>query len=566
MKKPILIIILALGLFLRIYKLGTFPSGFLWDEAALGYNAYSILETGKDEYGNQFPLIFKSFGDYKPGFYVYAAIPSIAIFGLNEFSTRLPSAIAGVIAIYLLYVLVKKNTNNHNLALISAFVLAINPWHLNFSRGSWELNVMLTETLAMLICFQLYIERNKKVWLFGAIVFLIASLFTYQAAKIMSPLLLIIYWYFNQGKNWHKKYINLFFLGGVIITLLLFIGLTFSGGNSNRLKAMSLFSYPRSPDEASSILGQDNGKQTIFTIFHSPLVFFTRSVSGRYLNHFTGKFLFIDGDWPNPRQGVVYHGLFYFIDIIFIVLGLWLLVKNKITPFSRCMLLWLFIAPIPSALSRDSVSSVRSFTMIIPLVYLIANGIYWFVLSIKYYVSGITCFRSTNTKYQITITSLMVCCLFIIVLYLFSLIRFADLYLNHNSRIIAQDRLYGYRQAVEAIIEKGKTKDKIIFTPKYGQPYIFYLFYSQYDPKLYQQQAKLKENPYGDVGQVERIDNIEFRQVYWPSDRNVGNSLLIGTDEELPLVDIIGEPDKFLVDQEIKYPNGKVAFRVVETK
>ena len=105
MKKIALIFIFALALFLRIYKLGSCPVGFLWDEAALGYNGYSILKTGRDEYGKFLPIIFKSFGDYKPGLYVYLTVPSIAIFGLTEFSTRLPAAIFGSLTVLLIYFL-----------------------------------------------------------------------------------------------------------------------------------------------------------------------------------------------------------------------------------------------------------------------------------------------------------------------------------------------------------------------------------------------------------------------------------------------------------------------------
>ena len=100
--------ILILAAILRIWQLGSLPPSLTPDEAALGYNAYSILKTGRDEYGKLLPVIFKSFGDYKPGFYIYTTVPFIAIFGLTEFAVRLPSAIAGVIAVWLMYLIVKK--------------------------------------------------------------------------------------------------------------------------------------------------------------------------------------------------------------------------------------------------------------------------------------------------------------------------------------------------------------------------------------------------------------------------------------------------------------------------
>ena len=90
----ILVAALLLGFYLRIHNVANMPNGLTWDEAALGYNAFSILKTGRDEFGKFLPIIFKSFGDYKPGLYVYLAVPSVAIFGLTEFATRLPSVLA----------------------------------------------------------------------------------------------------------------------------------------------------------------------------------------------------------------------------------------------------------------------------------------------------------------------------------------------------------------------------------------------------------------------------------------------------------------------------------------
>src|SRR3990167_7675428 len=107
MKNPkqniVFTIVLLLALCIRIVGLETNPVHLTSDEAALGYNAYSILKTGRDEHGVLLSIIFESFGDWKPGLYIYTAIPSIALFGLNEFAVRLPSALAGVIGIIYIY-------------------------------------------------------------------------------------------------------------------------------------------------------------------------------------------------------------------------------------------------------------------------------------------------------------------------------------------------------------------------------------------------------------------------------------------------------------------------------
>src|SRR3989338_1078025 len=91
-----LLVIVIFGGLLRFWGLGENPPGLYWDEASLGWNAYSVLKTGLDEHGRFLPVdTFFAFGDYKPPLYIYAAVPSIWIFGLNEFAVRAPSVAAG---------------------------------------------------------------------------------------------------------------------------------------------------------------------------------------------------------------------------------------------------------------------------------------------------------------------------------------------------------------------------------------------------------------------------------------------------------------------------------------
>src|SRR3989337_2213889 len=130
-------LILILAAFLRLWSLSTNPPHLTPDEASLGYNAYSILKTVRDEYGELLPIIFKSFGDYKPGLYVYLTVPFVAFLGLTEFAVRLPSAMAGIFAAWLLYKIVellfaKQNhqtqvTSHKSLTSIAALLLAISP-------------------------------------------------------------------------------------------------------------------------------------------------------------------------------------------------------------------------------------------------------------------------------------------------------------------------------------------------------------------------------------------------------------------------------------------------------
>src|SRR3989337_3427432 len=135
-----LLAIIALATILRFYQLGENPPSLDWDETAHGYNSYSILKPGRDEYGYRLPLSFRSFDDYKPPIYTYLVVPSIAAFGLNDFAVRFPSAALGVLTVIFTYFMVFELFKNRTIAFLSSLFLAISPWHLQFSRVAFETN------------------------------------------------------------------------------------------------------------------------------------------------------------------------------------------------------------------------------------------------------------------------------------------------------------------------------------------------------------------------------------------------------------------------------------------
>src|SRR3990170_1873311 len=100
--------IVILAFILRFYKLSSNPPGLYWDETVFGYDAYSILKTAHDHHGRFLPLFFESFGDWKLPVYHYLLVPSIAVFGLNEFAVRFPSAFLGTLTVLMMYPLSKR--------------------------------------------------------------------------------------------------------------------------------------------------------------------------------------------------------------------------------------------------------------------------------------------------------------------------------------------------------------------------------------------------------------------------------------------------------------------------
>jgi len=157
----ILTLIIILGFAARIYQLSDIPHGFFADEAANGFNAYKILTTGADEYGVSFPFYFHSFGDWRNPIAIYSMIPSIAFFGLSEFSVRLTMVLYGTANILLLYLLVKEMLPKtpHGVkitaSLSAALFLSLSPWHIHFSRTGFEFIPMVFYlTLALFLFFR----------------------------------------------------------------------------------------------------------------------------------------------------------------------------------------------------------------------------------------------------------------------------------------------------------------------------------------------------------------------------------------------------------------------------
>ena len=160
LRHPALLLLLAAVL--RILFLSDIPNGFTTDEASTGYDAYSILATGRDQHGEFLPFFAQSFGDYNESLYRFITVPSIAVFGLNEFATRLPAALAGVLTVWIVYLL-GKTWHDEHLAWIAALLLAISPWHIFFSRTAFRLILLPLCCCLGLYFFQRGLQRPRDL-------------------------------------------------------------------------------------------------------------------------------------------------------------------------------------------------------------------------------------------------------------------------------------------------------------------------------------------------------------------------------------------------------------------
>lgn len=544
LKITLLVIITLLAFYMRLVDINRVPAGFTWDEAALGYNAYSILNTGRDEYGDFLPFIFKSFGDYKPGVYIYLAVPFIALFGLTELATRLPSIILGSLMPILVFLISRKLLSGKKdlVGLVAAFFVAFSPWFINFSRGAWETNISFFENLLALY-FLIKSLENRKFLAISAIL-LCSSIFTYQSAKLFCVFLFSGFLFiFNKKFFTKKSYVTYFSIVLISITVLISIAEPIT---RSRLVVLSQYSYKRSAEEVNGIVKQDYliPSSFEFSFFHSENLSFIKTVGSRYLNYYNPKFLFVSGP-SDGRQGALNYGMMQLFELPFLLIGLFFLIRNNLLD-KKVILLWLLIAPIPAALSRDVSNTVRALPLAFALEYISALGLFEF-------------FRLIQHRKMVLIPAFAVISLG----FLFSLGFFVDRYFIHNPIHSSKDWLYGHKEAISYIQDNGYKYKDIYFTTKFNEPYIFYLFYTKYDPAKYQKQAKLINNRGIDVGEVPKIDNIHFNALYWPHDRSQEGNLYIGTWLEIPDTDI--DPKESKLVKTIKFLDDTIAFKFVET-
>lgn len=547
-KYLILIFAILIGSFLRLYQLSVVPNGLTWDEAGIGYNAYSILKTGKDEHGAFLPLVFKSFGDYKPGAYIYLAVPSIAIFGLNEFAVRFPSALAGILAILGIYLLTKELFPDKKLKIgnwelemghLSALLLAISPWHVHFSHGAWEVNVFTTLLIFGLYYLLRFIKGSSS--LFPTLFFACLTLAMYQAAKMLTPMVylffVIIYWH-DFWKN-----ISSYFVPKKLVLVLPFVLFggwillsSMFGAAGNRLSTLSVFSYkPGISAEIKSI----DGKNSIQTpLFHNQAELTSRMIISRYLYHFSPEVLFFEGSIFSERGHLPGLGMLHPLEFVWLTLGLVFMVKNGFDKKILTVLGLLLLSPIPASLTLAEFSTYRALFMTVPLSIISGLGVFYCLKNFRYF--------------SLPFVLLYV----IIVVYVF------DLYFLHSQAVFAKEFNYGYKQAVQII--KDNPTQRVVFTDVLGQPYIYYVFYTAYDPTTYQENIDFIDGGL-DVGRVGHVGNVEFHQFGADDIMTQKDTLFIGSEGNINnQFDITGPNISFF--EQIETPDHKIIFRIIKTK
>ncbi|KKS98637.1 MAG: PMT family glycosyltransferase, 4-amino-4-deoxy-L-arabinose transferase [Candidatus Gottesmanbacteria bacterium GW2011_GWA2_43_14] len=524
-RKLLLSAVLLLAFCLRFYALGSNPPALDWDEAALGYNAYSLLKTGRDEYAIRFPLSIKSFNDYKPPLYTYISILPVAAFGLNEFSVRFTSAFFGLLTVAAVYLLLRRLFRHQSakLDLLAALFLAVSPWHLQFSRVAFEANLALF-FLIWGIFLLTASNRRLKFYLFSA-VSLALSMYAYHSPRLIVPLLLAgILWIYRSKFRDNLKQTAVFLV--VFLLSVLPIAVQLQKSTSARFSSVSVVNPDEKLGESIKDIEFDQEKGIpLGRLFHNRRLVYFREILGGYLDHFNFDFLFLTGD-PPGRHHASGMGMLYLWELPFILAGIFLVIARLKEKKSWQLFAWWFLAaPVASALTSGTPHAVRALFYLPLYQILSATGLLNLRKSFRFLV---------------------------IPLFTFSFFYYLHLYYVITPFEYSDWWQYGYKESILTARQIEDRVDKVVVTYRYDQPYIFYLFYNLIDPGQYQEISRNLE-----IKRSERvIGKYEFRNIDWSKDKELTKTLFVSAPGEIP------EDDGELI-KEINFLNGQPAFRLV---
>ncbi|TSC88460.1 MAG: PMT family glycosyltransferase, 4-amino-4-deoxy-L-arabinose transferase [Microgenomates group bacterium Gr01-1014_16] len=317
------VLVFLFALVLRLASISSIPPGVYLDEASLGYNAFSLLLTGRDEYRQPLPVFLRSFGTYPPALSVYAAVPAIKFFGLSVFSYRLTPAVFGALSC-LVFAILAARLLGQKVFLLSGVLFATNPGLMLWNRSFPEVTLALLLVLLGLVVF---LHRRHYLGTF----LLSLSTYAYQSPRVLVYLLIL----FLLIKYRRFSILAIFFL----TQLPQIYFLNFSGP---KIRLTNQLWFSQIPHTVTAV---------------------SREFLSQYLAYYSPQNLFWWPD-PDPQRSLPELSLFYNWQVAPYLLGLIYLFFAWRQPL---VIFLLAISPLAAALVKDPFSTTRASWLIVPL-------------------------------------------------------------------------------------------------------------------------------------------------------------------------------------------------------
>src|SRR4030067_2436783 len=273
----LLLFIILIGTFLRLYQLG---SNSLWFDEAIS------VWFANESPGNI--IIKQTSADVHPPFYYIVLSLWINVFGNGEFDVRLLSAIFGILSIPLLYLIVKNLFGNQP-ALISALILAMSPFHIYYSQEARMYSILTFCVLlsiffmVKMLCIGEEIKLTKKTiyYSIGYVISTVAALYCHNIALLLpvaQNLFFIIFW------NRHRPFLK-FWIPSLLTIIILWAPWTSTFFKQSSSVGKSFYTPPLTLESIINLFATFNNGPTYwlfngidvgnFSLIHGRLVLLT---------------------------------------------------------------------------------------------------------------------------------------------------------------------------------------------------------------------------------------------------------------------------------------------------
>ncbi len=331
-----LVVILLVATFFRTHLLEAAPPGLQHDEVFKANFALDVLDGG-------WPVFFNANGG-EEALFPYLAAVSISLFGESFFALRLVSLVSGILSILFSYCFIRE-LFGRRVAFLTAAGMAISFWHIFDSRVALRPITLLFMAVATFHLFWLGLKRGKIMWFASSGLFLGGTLYTYHSA-IMIPLTIILFILLYQlpfqrallFKRWRG--ILLAFLIAVIVFLPM-------GHHLYTSPAASMARMRDLGDHVNLFLAGDRG----------PMLKDMLNVAGMFG---------LRGD-PEWRYNLAGRPVFDPLTFLLFCGGLVICLARIRRPEHAFLFLWLCINIIPSAITRNSPSTLRAIGALTPI-------------------------------------------------------------------------------------------------------------------------------------------------------------------------------------------------------
>ena len=515
----LLILLIAVAGFLRFYKLSEYPVQLNHDEISQLYDTASIVQTGKDIYGNFLPLAFPSTGDFKVGHYIYISTIPYLIFGDKEITIRIAAAFFGTLTPLAGLLFILALTRNFTISLFSAGMIAITPSEIFYSRKSFE-----GEIGVFLIFLGLFCLLKGSLYRYIGLILLAASMYVYTSYTMVVPLIILLFVLtFRKKMSFQKLKPIISSLTFFIISIIPLTYITFVNEDL-RFRA------------ASVLISQDQNLTKQLEISQNRTLTFLDYMFNKYLAQLNPTYLFGNGlDFTN--QGLIGMGPLLFWQLPLVLLGIINLIRINNFSYQKKLLFGLIlIGMIPSAITFETHSPHRAMLSFTSLSIISAFGLYWL---------------SKRSRWILILT---------IGILLLNFVYFIHMYTINYPYEKSQSLHYPFKEVALFAWSQHKKFDKIIIDPTYGQSapvygvatHYYLAYYGKYQPAKFQKDLKINAEGLS-------LDKFSIRKIDWSKDQNLKNTLIIASPWQLPIKDI--EKEKIM--KVFSFYDGQEAFYAV---